>query len=98
MATKTAKKVNNKFDVNKGIETIKGTAKNVNTFALETSNEVIDASIATASVWQGVAEKAIKGGFKLVRKQQDITFDALESVKGQLVDGRKRFAKLFSNN
>jgi len=96
MATKTAKKINKQFDLNKGIKAVKGTAKNVNAFALETSNEVIDASIATASVWQGVAEKAIKGGFKLVRKQQDITFDTLESVKGQLVDGRKRFAKLLN--
>lgn len=95
MATKASKKKTNKT-INKGIHAIKGTAKNVNTFALETSNEVIDASISTASVWQGVAEKAIKGGIKLVRKQQDITFDTLEILKTQLIDSRSRFSKLIA--
>ena len=98
MATKTAKKITDRFDVNKGLETIKDTTKNINDFALETSSEVLDATFSTAALWQNVAEKAIKGGFKLARKQQDITFDALESVKGQFVSSRKRLTKLFSNN
>jgi len=98
MATKTAKKVSNKIDINKGFDAVKETTKNINNFALETSTEVIDATFNTAALWQNVAEKAIKGGFKLARKQQDITFDALESVKGQFVSSRKRFNKLFSNN
>lgn len=98
MATKSAKKVTKKIDMNKGFDAIKDTTKNINDFALETSSEVLEATFNTASLWQGVAEKAIKGGFKLARKQQDITFDALESVKGQFVSSRKRFTKLFSNN
>ncbi len=98
MATKTAKKVTNKIDINKGFDAIKDTTKNINDFALETSTEVLDATFNTATLWQGVAEQAIKGGFKLARKQQDITFDALETVKGQFVSSRKRFTKLFSNN
>ena len=99
MATKTAaKKTANKLNITKGFETIKDTTKNINDFALETSTEVVDATINTASLWQNVAEKAIKGGFKLARKQQDITFDALETVKDQFVANRKRFNKLFSNN
>lgn len=98
MATKTAKKVTNKININKGFDVIKDTTKNINDFALETSTEVLDATFSTAGLWQNVAEKAIKGGFKLARKQQDITFDALETVKGQLADSRKRFTKLFSNN
>lgn len=98
MAAKSTKKVNNTLEMNKGIEAVKGTAKNVNAFALETSNEMIDAGIATATVWQGVAEKAIKGGIKLVRKQQDITFDTLEAVKDQVVESRKRLVNLFSKN
>lgn len=98
MATKTAKKVTNKININKGFEAVKDTTKNINEFALETSSEVLEATFNTAGLWQGVAEKAIKGGFKLARKQQDITFDALETVKGQIVESRKRFTKLFSNN
>ena len=98
MATKTAKKLTSKIDINKGFDAIKDTTKNINDFALETSTEVLDATFNTASLWQEVAEKAVKGGFKLARKQQDITFDALETVKGQFVASRKRFTKLFSNN
>lgn len=98
MATKTAKKITKRIDINKGFDAIKDTTKNINEFALETSSEVVDAAINTTALWQGVAEKAIKGGFKLARKQQDITFDALETVKAQFSDSRKRFTKLFSNN
>ena len=98
MATKTAKKITQRIDITKGFNAIKDTTKNINEFALETSSEVVDATINTTSLWQGVAEKAIKGGFKLARKQQDITFDALETVKSQFTASRKRFAKLFSNN
>lgn len=98
MATKAATKTSSKFTFNKGIKVVKDTAGNFNDFALETTGEVIEATISTASDWQGVTEKAIKGGLKLAHKQQDIVFDTLEAVKGQLVDTTKKFKHLFSKN
>lgn len=93
-ATKAAKKANNKLDIKNGFEAIKSTSKNINEFALNTTSEAIDAAVKTTALWQDVAEKAVKGGLKLARKQQDITFDALEAVKGQVNASRKRFASL----
>lgn len=99
MATKAAtKKSANKFNLEKGFKAVKETAGNINEFALETSGEVIDATISTAGEWQGVTEKAIKGGLKLAHKQQDIVFDTLEAVKGQLLETGKKFKHLFSKN
>lgn len=96
-ATKTAKKTNKKLDFKYGFETIKSTSKNINDFALSTTSEAIDVAVKTTSLWQGVAEKAVKGGLKLARKQQDITFDALEVVKSQFSESRNRFSKLIKN-
>jgi len=99
MANKTAtQKKAKQSNIASGLDSIKDTTRNINDFALETSTEVLNATINTAGLWQDVAEKAIKGGFKLARKQQDITFDALETVKGQFIASRKRFSKLLSNN
>ena len=99
MATKAAaKKTKTVFNFDKGVKVIKDTASNVNEFALETTSEVIDATINTAGDWQGVAEKAIKGGLKLTHRQQDIIFDTLEALKDQMVDTRKKVKHLFTKN
>ena len=98
MATKTAKKTEKRFDFNKTVDTVKSTAKDANEFILETSEDVIEATINTAGQWQTVGEKAVKGGLKLVSTQQDIVFDTLEAIKVQLTEGRSRVKDLFSRN
>jgi len=71
--------------------------KSVNDYALNTAEELVDGVIENSGKWQGVAEKAIKGGLKMAAKQQDMMFDTMETVKGQFATGSKRFQKLMSN-
>ncbi len=77
---------------------LKSTAKNLNNFAFETTEVVVDEIIEKSAQWQKVADKAIKAGLKLSANQQDLTFKALETMKGQLKDSSKRFKGLFSKN
>ncbi|MEL6122263.1 MAG: hypothetical protein AAFQ02_08655 [Bacteroidota bacterium] len=104
MATKNTKaKTKRTFDlknvkVNLNYGKIKETTKEVNDFILETSEDVVDGTIKRTEEWQGVAEKAMKGGLKLAATQQDLMFDTLETLKGQIIEGRKRFKVLFSKN
>jgi len=85
----------NNFDMEKGVNKIKGTAKDMNKYTLDTAGQIIDGVVANGEKWQGVAEKAINGGLKLASKQQDIVFATLETVKEQLQTGTSRFKKLF---
>ncbi|GJM36214.1 MAG: hypothetical protein DHS20C18_52150 [Saprospiraceae bacterium] len=78
------------------IDTVLKTTKSVNDYALKTTEEVIEGVTANGEKWQGVAAKAVKGGLKLASKQQDIVFDTLEMVKGQLSEGANRFKKLYA--
>lgn len=101
MATKTTKKVANiveKFNVDQAIQRVKETSIDVNNFALEATEDLVNETIARTEQWQGIATKAIEGGIKLASKQQDIVFDTLESLKGQFIYGRNRFADLVSKN
>lgn len=77
---------------------VKKTAKNTNKAALKTANGMVDGVIKGTEQWQGVANKAIKGGIKLADQQQDIIFTALEEMKGQVLKGANRFGRLFSKN
>lgn len=102
MATKTktvTKKVNtttNKlFNV---VDTVKTTTAKVNTMAVNTTEDVIAETITMAEQWQGVASKALKGGFKLAANQQDMIFDTLEIAKGQFKTISKKSSALFSKN
>lgn len=79
-------------------ENIAKAAKGANDYALKTATEVVDGAIENSEKWQGVANKAVKGGLKLAAKQQEIVFNTLETVKGQLSESATRFKKLFSNN
>ena len=77
---------------------VKSTAKNLNNFAFETTEVVVDEIITKSAQWQKVADKAIKAGLKLSANQQDLTFKTLETVKGQMKVSSKRFKGLFSKN
>lgn len=80
------------------METISKAAKDANNYALNTAEEIVEVAIENGEKWQTVATKAVKGSLKLASKQQDIIFDTLETVKGQLSKSSSRFRKLFSNN
>ncbi|MEM1214910.1 MAG: hypothetical protein AAGJ82_04455 [Bacteroidota bacterium] len=80
--------------IENGVNTIKTTAKNINDYSVEVAEDLVEGALATGKSWQGVAEKAIKGGLKLANKQQDIIFEALEDVKGQVVNGAGRVRTL----
>ncbi len=88
-----ANKSTNKID----IETIKDSTKNVNNFILDTTEMIVDETLDRTVAWQNVAEKAIKGGFKLVETQTDISFKILETLKKQWIKGQKNFSERMFN-
>ena len=95
MATKTARNIK-KAAPKKSI--IKSTAKELNNFVYQTSEVIVDEAFESGAKWQSVSEKATKGILKLSANQQDVMFKAMESVKSQIIDGRKRISSIYSNN
>ncbi len=105
MATKTrTRKAKRNFDLKNldlniiSYDKIKETTQDVNGFILGTSEDLVEGAIKRGAEWQGVTQKALKGGLKLAHSQQNLVFDTLETLKGQIIDGRKRFKVLFSKN
>ncbi len=96
MNTKKSKIATIKNNLATLIGTTKNNVKNANSVALKSTEELITESLTVAEQWQKVSIKAIKSGFKLASNQQDIVFDALDTFKGQLMLGKKRFTKLFA--
>ena len=96
MSTKKTKKATAKNNFSTAFKNTKNIAKEVNIFALKTTEDVVSESLNIAGQWQDVTNKAIKGGFKLVATQQDILFDALDTFKKQFTQGKKRFNKIFA--
>jgi len=86
------------LDLNKGMNKIKETTKDVNDFVLETSEDLVEGALKTSTEWTSVTEKAVKGGLKLAETQQELVFETLETLKGQLMESRNRFKVLFSKN
>lgn len=76
------------------VEAAKERIVKFNKFVIDTTEEVVDMGIKRTADWQIVAEKAIKGGLKVSAKQQDLVFDAIESAKGQILNGSKIMSKL----
>jgi len=102
MARKKANAKRTKKQVIKTADTtlgqVKSITKNTNEFLLETSEEVIKTAFKRGAQWQKLGEKTMHGGLELAATQQDLMFDTLEVVKGQIIKGRKRFKTLFSKN
>ena len=92
----TDRKINE--ELNKGFNQVKEATKNANDFVYNTSEDVVNFTLKRSTEWQGVTEKALKGGLKLAANQQDLIFDTLETIKDQFQGGRKRFKALFSKN
>ena len=98
VAVKRVKATFTKVNETITMDNIMDTAKNVNKYTLKTAEELVDGALSNGEKIQGITAKAVKGGLKLAAKQQDIVFDALETVKGQLTGSAVRFRKLFSKN
>ncbi len=81
---------------NNAINTTKKVAKQTNELALNTTEDVVTETISVLGQWQKVTDKALKGGLKLMASQQDLVFNTLEIAKGQLVQSKNRFSKLFT--
>jgi len=92
MATKKA----NNLSIEKGVDTLIGTAKNIHDGALDLSDNLVEGSLATGAKWQKIMAKALTEGTVLFGKQQDFAIDTLEELKGQYLNGRKRFQKLLN--
>ena len=96
MSTKKSKIAVVKKKFNAAVDTTKESVKKANEFALNATEEAFNETFIIAEQWQKVSVKAIKEGFKLASKQQDIVFDGLDIFKAQLTQGKKRFTKLFA--
>lgn len=94
--TKKVNKRTVKSTVNTAINTTKKVAKQTNEFALNTTEDVVLETINVAGQWQKVTDKALKGGLKLMANQQDLMFTTLEMFKGQMINSKKRFTKIFA--
>lgn len=97
-AVETVKNRIEDIDVKANVKQIKKTAKNANDIVLTTADDMVDGALENGKKWQGVAEKAVKGGLHLAERQQDIVFDTLETVKGQFIKSASRIKTLFSKN
>jgi len=95
-ATENVKEMAEKISIDKGIKYARKAAQNINDYALETAEEVVDATLDGSRQWQKLAEKVIKNGFEIAEKQQEIIFDTLETAKGQLTANVNRVNKLFN--
>jgi hypothetical protein len=96
MATKKLNKIEFTKQFDKAVKSAKENATKANDFALNTAEEAVTGAINVAAQWQNVTNKALKGGIKLMDNQQKIVFDALETYKAHLLNGRKRLRKIFA--
>ena len=90
------KKAYNKVTDKVNLNNLTKAAKSANDYTVKTAEEIVDGVMVNGEKWQGVAEKAVKGGLKLAAKQQEMMFGTLETVMGQLSQSSKRFKKLFA--
>lgn len=82
-------------NITEGVASIKKAAKNANDFAYDTAEDLVEGFATNGEKWQGLANKALKTGLKLAERQQDIVFNTLETVKGQLLNSANRLKNIF---
>lgn len=92
------KEAYNKVTERVNLENITKATERANDYTLKTADEIIDGVFENSEKWQGVAEKAINGGFKLASKQQEIVFGAMETLKAQIAKSSKRLKKTIYSN
>lgn len=79
-------------------EAITNTAKSINNMGLKIADSMVEGVTANSEKWSKLTDKAIKNGLKITAKQQDIFFETVVDMKGQIESGVKRFKKIFSAN
>ncbi len=94
--TKLANEMVENMNVSDRLEKFQKSFNNANEKAVKNTSELIDGVELHVEKWQGVAEKAIKTGLKLVDNQSDMMFTTLEAVKTQVGKTTNRFKKLFT--
>ncbi|MEM1325359.1 MAG: hypothetical protein AAGI23_05360 [Bacteroidota bacterium] len=93
-ASDRAEEAIEKIDLKGGYTRVKSTVKDVNAYALDTTNELLDMAKANNEEWAKLFNKAVEGGLKLGTRQQTIIFDALETAKDQFLSNANRFADI----
>lgn len=96
MSTQKTKKVTVTDTINNAVSSAKNSMKKANDFALNTTEDVVLETIIIATNWQKVTEKALKGGVKLMENQQNLMLDTLDTLKVQLLEGKKKLSKVFA--
>jgi len=91
MATKNS----NMSTMNKSKETISKVSCRVHNELLDTSNLLIDETVATLTRMQKITGKVIKKSEPIIEKQIELTFDTVEALTQQASKGGKRALKLF---
>ena len=79
-------------------EVITGTAKSINNMGLKIADSVVEGITNNSDKWIKLTDKTVKNGLKITAKQQDIFFETVADMKGQMESGVKRFKKIFSLN
>lgn len=91
MATKRNKKAEQST-----LTILKNKAQELNTVALETTNEIVEETLATGEQWQNVFAKALRKGTDLFARQQDLTLNGLVLLKKQFEYSTKRTKQLLA--
>ncbi len=94
----TTKKNIQSIDIKENIEQIKTTAIKANDFALTTTESIVSSAVKNGMQLQNITDKAVKGGLNIAARQQDIVFNTLETVKGQILQSANRLQTIFSKN
>ena len=95
-ATERAEEAIEKIDLNGGYNKVSSTVKDVNAYALDTTNELLDLAKTNNEEWAKLLNKAVDGGLKLGTRQQTIVFDALETAKKQFLSNVNRFTSILT--
>ncbi|MGK0365619.1 MAG: hypothetical protein ACI85O_002685 [Saprospiraceae bacterium] len=97
-ATEQVKAAIENIDIKAGFNKIGEVAKKVNTYSLETAEEIIEATEKGSVTWNKLMKKAIKGGLKFSEKNQELVFDTLEVVKKQVTKNAYRATDILTKN
>lgn len=73
-------------------------ATKFNTEVLNSSEKLVDNTVATGEKVQDLMEKALQNGVDILGKQQELTLDTIENIVGQYRNTNDRFKKLISWN
>ncbi|WP_179344191.1 hypothetical protein [Winogradskyella ursingii] len=89
MATKTKKTQSTIIDLT--ANKVLGLATKANDLALNTTEKVVIKSFSLTEKGMGISSKIVKKGLKASAKNQDLVFNALETVKGKAVKFLPKF-------